>query len=133
MVEAGGGRDGVDALRVASDAVNEVMVGNRGTDGEDGAARGDVDVVVEAAVNDGGLREAVLLTSVTGGIDAWRVLALAAGVGAGAGDLKNVVMRCWLRPGVEACEDGLDGVRGGVAWMSPVSMGVAEEMVGEVD
>ena len=131
VVEAGGGRDGVDALRVASDAVNEVMVGNRGTDGEDGAARGDVDVVVEAAVNDGGLREAVLLASVTGGVDA--VLALAAGVGAGAGDLKNVVMRCWLRPGVEACEDGLDGVRGGVAWKSPASMGVAEGRVGEVE
>ena len=52
MVEAGGSRDGVDALRVASDAVNEVMVGSRGTDGDDGAARGDVDVVVEAAVNE---------------------------------------------------------------------------------
>ena len=56
--------------------------------------RGDVDVVVEAAVNDGGLSEAVLLASVTGGVDAVQVLALAAGDVAGAGDLKNVVMRC---------------------------------------
>ena len=36
--------------------------------GDDGAARGDVGVVADAAVNDGGLSEAVLLAPVTSGV-----------------------------------------------------------------
>jgi hypothetical protein len=44
-----------------------------------------------------------------------------------------LVMRFWLRPGVEACEGGFDGVRGGVAWTSPVSMGLTEGEVGEAE
>ena len=133
MGEAGGGRGGGEAVLEAADAVNEVIGGSGGIVGDDGVARGDVGVVVDAAVNDGGLSEAVLLASVTGGVVAggWALALAAGGVVAGAGDLMYLVMRFWLRPGVEACEGGFDGVRGGVAWTSPVSLGVTEGEVGE--
>ena len=42
-------------------------------------------------------------------------------------------MRLWLRPGVEACEGGFDGVRGGVAWTSLVPLGGAEGEAGEAE
>ena len=133
VAAAGGSRDGGDAALVAVDAVNEVMGGSSGG-GEGGAADGDVAVVADAAVNDGGLSEAVLLASVIGGgVGGFPPVLAAGGVVAAAGDLKYFVMRFWLRAGVVACEGGLDGVRGGVAWTSVVSMGPTEGEVGEAE
>ena len=132
MGGASGGGDGGEAVLRASDAVNEVIGGSGGNVRDDGAVCDDVDEVAEAAVNNGGLSEAVLLASVTGGVVAGRALALAAGgVVAYAGDLKYLVMRFWLHPDVKACEEGFDGERGGVAWTSPVSMVVTKVEVRE--
>ena len=119
----------------AADAVNEVIGGSGGIVGDDCAACGDVGVVADAAVNDGGLSEAVLLASMTGGLVAggWALAPVACGVVAGAGDLMYLVMRLWLRPCVEACKGGFDGVCGGVAWTLLVSLGVAEDEVGEAE